>query len=363
VTQGTNTTESYTYDPVGNRLSSLSVSPYSVNVSNQLTSTPSTSYTYDNNGNTLTSVNGSNTTTYTWDFENRLSSVTLPGTGGTVSFKYDPFGRRIYKSSSSGTSTYAYDGKNLIEETNGTGAVVARYTQRTDNIDEPLAMLRSGATAYYQADGLGSVTSLSSTAGALAQTYTYDSFGKQTASSGSLVNPFQYTAREFDPEISLYNYRERYYDPSVGRFLSEDPIRSDDAIDFYAYVSNNPINFTDPLGLYGHDPGVPLPIPPRLDKLMKCMDKCTGKNQYVTGTVNGTGTSNGGHLDPGHAGGTSVDIKPVGTPSKGPNGIFCCAQQCEAVWVIDERKTKFHYHIMLEISSVPTLCLLPSVNY
>jgi len=147
--------------------------------------------------------------------------------------------------------------------------------------------------------------------------------------------------------------RARYYDPQSGRFINEDPIRPDDAIDFYAYVSNNPINFTDPLGLYGTDPGVPLPIPPRLDKLMKCMDKCTGKAQYVTGTVNGTGTSNGGHLDPGHAGGTSVDIKPVGTPSKGPRGIFCCAQQCEAVWVIDERKTKFHYHIMLEMTIHP----------
>src|SRR6266404_4215369 len=77
VTQGTNTTESYTYDPVGNRLSSLGVSPYSVNVSNELTSTPSTTYTYDNNGNTLTKVAGSNTTSYSWDFENRLSSVTL----------------------------------------------------------------------------------------------------------------------------------------------------------------------------------------------------------------------------------------------------------------------------------------------
>src|SRR5467141_4278304 len=99
VTQGTNTTESYTYDPVGNRLSSLGVSPYSVNVSNQLTSTPSTSYTYDYNGNTLTKVVGTNTTSYAWDFENRMTSVTLPGSGGTVSFRCDPFGRRIYKSS------------------------------------------------------------------------------------------------------------------------------------------------------------------------------------------------------------------------------------------------------------------------
>src|SRR5437773_6121522 len=125
----------------------------------------------DSNGNTLTKVVGSNTTTYGWDFENRLASVTLPGTGGTVSFKYDPFGRRIYKSSSSGTSVYAYDDVNLIEETNASGAVVARYSQ-TQNIDEPLAMLRGGTTSYYEVDGLGSVTSLSSPAGALAQTYT-----------------------------------------------------------------------------------------------------------------------------------------------------------------------------------------------
>src|ERR1700720_1184051 len=68
--------------------------------------------------------------------------------GSGVSFKYDPFGRRIYKSSSSGTSIYAYDGDNLIEETNSAAAVVARYSQGL-NIDEPLAILRSGATSYY----------------------------------------------------------------------------------------------------------------------------------------------------------------------------------------------------------------------
>src|SRR5437016_4341883 len=151
----------------------------------------------DSNGNTLTKVVGSNTTTYAWDFENRLTSVTLPGNGGTVSFKYDPFGRRIYKSSSSGTSVYAYDRDNLIEETNASGGVVARYSQMQD-VDEPLAMLRSSATSYYHADALGSITSLSNAAGALANTYTYDSFGKITNSTGSLVNPFRYAARDFD---------------------------------------------------------------------------------------------------------------------------------------------------------------------
>jgi hypothetical protein len=102
------------------------------------------------------------------------------------SFKYDPFGRRIYKSSSAGTSVFAYDGDNIVEETNSSGSAVARYSQGL-NIDEPLAMLRSGATSFYHADGLASITSLSSSAGAIAQTYTIDSFGKLTNSNGSLT--------------------------------------------------------------------------------------------------------------------------------------------------------------------------------
>ncbi len=203
--------------------------------------------TYDNDGNTLTSVTGSNTTTYTWDFENRLTSVTLPGTGGTVSFAYDPFGRRIKKVSSAGTSIFAYDRDNLIEETNASGGVVARYSQMQD-VDEPLAMLRSSATSYYHADAPGSITSLSNAAGALANTYTYDSFGKLTASSGSLVNPFRFTARDFDTETNLQYSRNRYYDPNTGRFLSEDSARFDESANFYPYVNNNPLTYNDPFG-------------------------------------------------------------------------------------------------------------------
>ena len=126
--------------------------------------------------------------------------------------------------------------------------MVARYSQGT-NIDEPLAMLRSAATNYYEADALGSITSLSNAAGALAQTYTFDSFGKQIASSGSLTNPFQYTSREFDNEANLYFYRARYYDPNAGRFLREDPIGWQGGANFYAYAGNNPVLWIDPYGL------------------------------------------------------------------------------------------------------------------
>jgi hypothetical protein len=79
---------------------------------------------------------------------------------------------------------YLYDGPNLLEEVDSSGNVLAKYTQENE-IDEPLAELRSGTTSYYEQDGQGSISSLSNSSGSLANTYTYDSFGKLTASTGS----------------------------------------------------------------------------------------------------------------------------------------------------------------------------------
>jgi RHS repeat-associated protein len=173
------------------------------------------------------------------------SGKTAAGSG--VAFKYDPFGRRIYKQSANATSIFVYDGANLIETVSATGGTVARYTQG-QSIDEPLAMQRGTATDYYEADGLGSITSLTDPTGAVAQGYTYDSFGNQTNSTGTLRNYFRYTAREFDTETTLYFYRARYYDPSPGRFVSEDPISFSGGINFYSYAFNNPVGLKDPMG-------------------------------------------------------------------------------------------------------------------
>lgn len=253
VLQGGNTTESYTYDAVGNRLSSLGTSPYSYNTSNELTSKPGVTYTYDNNGNSLTKVDSTGTTTYNWDFENRLTQVTLPGSGGTVTFKYDPVGHRIQKSfTQNGTTTttnYVYDGANVLEEVDGSGNVVARYVQGI-GIDEPLAETRGSTTSYYEADGLGSVTSLSNSSATLANTYAYDSYGQLTGATGTAVNPYRYTGRESDSETGFYYYRARYYDPLLGRFLGEDPVGFDSDANFYRYVNNAPTNTGDPAGLW-----------------------------------------------------------------------------------------------------------------
>jgi RHS repeat-associated protein len=249
VTQGGTTTESYSYDPVGNRTASLGVSSYTTNSSNEMTANSNASYTYDANGNTTSKTDSTGTTDYAWDYENRMTSVTLPASAGIVTFKYDPFGRRIEKISSSATSIFAYDGVGLVESTNGTGSEVASYTQG-QSIDEPLAMLRGTTADYYEQDGLGSVTSLSSSSGSIAQTYTYDSFGNTTNSSGPLTNFFRYTGRELDTESDLYFNRARYYDPSSGRFLREDPIGFEGGNNFYKYAGNNPILYGDPFGLY-----------------------------------------------------------------------------------------------------------------
>ena len=153
-------------------------------------------------------------------------------------------------------TNYLYDGADALEEVDAGGTALATYSQG-QNIDEPIAELRSGTTSYYQVDGLGSITSLTSTSAAIADTYAYDALGGLSASTGSVTNHFRFTGRESDSETGLYYYRARYYDPQAGRFISEDPSRFAGGNDFYGYVWNDPVDYADPLGLCP-----PAPKPP-----------------------------------------------------------------------------------------------------
>jgi RHS repeat-associated protein len=165
-----------------------------------------------------------------------------------VTFKYDPFGRRIQKNSSNGTTNYLYDGADTVEELDGSGNLLARYIHGP-GVDRPLAEWRSGINAFYEQDAVGSVTSLSSSTGMILNSYTYDTFGNSTL-NGSFVNPYRYTARDYDSETSLQYSRARYFDSQTRRFLNEDPLAFDASIDFYAYVGDNPVNSADPLGMF-----------------------------------------------------------------------------------------------------------------
>ncbi len=206
--------------------------------------------------------------------------------GGTTTFKYDPFGRRIQKSSPLGTTNYLYDGMSAsaIDEVDSGGNALARYTLGP-GIDQPLAELRSGTTSYYQQDGLDSITSLANGTGTLTGSYSYNPFGKLIASTGTITNPLQYTGREYDAETGVYFYRARYYDTSVGRFLSEDPIEFDGGgVDFYVYAGNNPTSFTDPLGLRVLNPNN-WPVSSAVLGALQTFNKCIGcdKDVVITG--------------------------------------------------------------------------------
>lgn len=103
-------------------------------------------------------------------------------------------------------------------------------------------------------DALGSTLALADANGAVQTQYSYEPFGATSLSGVASTNASQFAARENDND-GLYYYRSRYYAPRVQRFISEDPIGvSGLDINFYAYVGNDPVNFTDPSGLWKYPP-------------------------------------------------------------------------------------------------------------
>ncbi|RJP64387.1 MAG: RHS repeat-associated core domain-containing protein, partial [Candidatus Abyssobacteria bacterium SURF_17] len=103
---------------------------------------------------------------------------------------------------------------------------------------------------FYHKNHLGSVTSLTNSSGSTVQTYQYEAFGKIRSITGSLTyNPLTYTARERHVASGLYYYRARWYDPQLGRFMTQDPIGLLGGPNLYAYVGGNPLNWRDPYGL------------------------------------------------------------------------------------------------------------------
>lgn len=230
------------------------VSSATYNAANQLTQWGGTTFGYDANGDLVTD----GTRSYSYDSRHRLSVI-----GGTAtSFAYDAFGRRTKKNVVDDivdlvgvATTYLYDGLNPVQELrNGIPTVNLLGGFYLDEVFRRTDFLPDGSTAVLGArdlltDALGSTVALADDQGALTTRYTYTPFGAATVEGPANSNPHQFTGRENDGATGLYYYRARYYDPVRGRFISSDPIGLAGGLNTYAYVLNNPIRYTDPLGL------------------------------------------------------------------------------------------------------------------
>jgi RHS repeat-associated protein len=259
-----NRTIGYTYDLAGNRLTKTDtlegLSTYKYDTNNRLEKltqgTKVTNFTYDNNGSLKQRSDGSKTTTYNWinDGENRLIGVTSSSTTGTSQqqYIYDAFGSRVASINNGVRTNYLaapiWDLPEVLMEYDSSGQITADYTHGVGLVRSR----RDGREGFYHTDGLGSTRLITDNVGLITDRYTYDAFGVLLNQTGTFGNSFGFAGEQRDSATGLDYLRARYYDPSLGRFISKDafpgylidPISQNN----YIYAHNNPVRYTDPSG-------------------------------------------------------------------------------------------------------------------
>jgi len=253
LTAATNRTiadEAYTYDAIGNRLTSAGVGgTWNYNANNELQAYGNVTFQYDLNGNTTNKTNGTSQTNYVYDVEDRLTRVE-DGEGSVIAqYYYDPFGRRLCKEVDGVKTYFLYSDEGLIAEYGSTGTELRTYGYAPDSqwSTDPLFQKTGGVYFWYQNDHLGTPQKLIASNGLVVWAAAYDSFGNTQIDIEGIESNLRFPGQYYDEETGLHYNLNRYYDPVVGRYLRTEPFG--DGLNLYAHVFANPINWIDPLGL------------------------------------------------------------------------------------------------------------------
>ena len=285
----------YKYDSAWNlnyRTNNGSLEAFTVNNKNQLATTPTTGVDHDLNGNMIQCGNAFQDWTYEYDWENQLVEMIyseyIEGDFQPrfrVTFEYDGLSRlrrligyEWVSDPGDWVAVYGkicfYDGFRVIQERHFDNTPYVSYTRGTDlsgslegagGIGGLLARSHGyssgnwGTHNFYHADGNGNITYLVNGSQGLAASYRYDPFGNLIASSGSVANAntYRFSSKEnHDDNVfpSMYYYGNRWYAPSLQRWLNRDPMGEQGGINLYRFVENDPIDLVDPNGLdpYGN---------------------------------------------------------------------------------------------------------------
>ncbi len=192
---------------------------------------------------------------FTWDTADRLVQVNLKSDDSVVAnYKYDSFGRRVYENVNGQETYFTYDGKSnrVLAEIDSAGTLKKYYTWGPTG--QLLSLTVDGTTYYTVSNGHGDIIQLTDENGDVVASYTYDAWGNILSETGSAasLNPYRYAGYRYDEATGLYYLNARYYNPSLGRFLSRDAIFSNN---LYVYCYNNPLKYVDPSGYDAADIG------------------------------------------------------------------------------------------------------------
>ncbi len=253
------TSETFVIDAAGNRTQHSAVSgPWKYDDANRLVSRGTFTYSYDTAGNLAERTDSSKseparTTHFSYDVLGRLAKVHDGARKLIAQYRYDPFDQRISKELGDGKKTlYLHGEEGLLAEVDASGTVQRSYGWAPDGLyaTAPLFQRTTDGYFYYHNDHQGTPWRVTNKAGAVVWSASgYTAYGSvQSLAGAQIEQPWRLAGQYFDEETGLHYNLRRYYDAQAGRYISEDPLRFDAAINFYAYGNNSPGNFIDPTG-------------------------------------------------------------------------------------------------------------------